>query len=317
MPDRRRERFLRGQHRERVGQRLWPHMSGLSGAGCARHELQHELSDHQHGQQPPAGHVLPRERHMLCGFRTCTTTATSPRARQLLADGLRGSGVRGERGPSAARAGWCDTVAIDSNTHGRATAASRAGPCTATEPANSRESFMIEAGATTCATRRAARRGLSIWHIDEWGDNDYEQMTEAQHYEASIEQPTARRTRAQRQLGRSERPVSPGQRHQPLRRRRLAGRRWLAGRTAGRTGRARPPAGHPLDRRVGRGDGLRHRRRGGRGRRPSAWTRRRCSRGGRGRNARPTLQRLEQGGGSVSYTARSTRLAARGPAGAP
>ncbi|MCP4711734.1 MAG: M6 family metalloprotease domain-containing protein [Planctomycetes bacterium] len=50
------------------------------------------------------------------------------------------------------------------------------------------EYFLIESRLKTGRNTYLADEGLIIWHIDEFGSNNYEQMTPSQHYKVSVEQ---------------------------------------------------------------------------------------------------------------------------------
>ena len=53
---------------------------------------------------------------------------------------------------------------------------------------NQTEYFIIENRQQTGRDASLPDRGLVIWHIDELGSNNYEQMTSSRHYECSLEQ---------------------------------------------------------------------------------------------------------------------------------
>jgi M6 family metalloprotease-like protein len=55
-------------------------------------------------------------------------------------------------------------------------------------PDNSHEFFYIDSRTKTGRNSSLPDDGLAIWHIDENGSNDYEQMTPSQHYMVSVEQ---------------------------------------------------------------------------------------------------------------------------------
>jgi M6 family metalloprotease-like protein len=55
-------------------------------------------------------------------------------------------------------------------------------------PNNSLESFYIESRLRTGRSTSLPDEGLMIWHVDEAGDNEYQQMTPALHYMVSLEQ---------------------------------------------------------------------------------------------------------------------------------
>jgi M6 family metalloprotease-like protein len=56
------------------------------------------------------------------------------------------------------------------------------------ETGRSKEYFMIENYRRTGRRSDGPGNGLLIWHIDETGDNRYEQMTSDKHYMVSVEQ---------------------------------------------------------------------------------------------------------------------------------
>ena len=74
---------------------------------------------------------------------------------------------------------------------------------------NSTEYFIIENRQQTGRDAALPDAGLLIWHVDENGSNNNEQMTPAQHYELSLDQADNRfRPRARRQPGRQQRPAT-------------------------------------------------------------------------------------------------------------
>jgi M6 family metalloprotease-like protein len=60
--------------------------------------------------------------------------------------------------------------------------------CKYLNPDNSHEFFYIDSRTKTGRNASLPDDGLAIWHIDENGSNDYEQMTPSQHYKVSVEQ---------------------------------------------------------------------------------------------------------------------------------
>jgi M6 family metalloprotease-like protein len=54
------------------------------------------------------------------------------------------------------------------------------------------EYFMVEARNNTGRDKALPARGLAVWHVDELGDNQYEQMTAAKHYECRLVQADGR-----------------------------------------------------------------------------------------------------------------------------
>lgn len=57
---------------------------------------------------------------------------------------------------------------------------------------NAKEYFIIENRQQQGRDASLSGAGLAIWHVDESGDNENEQMTSAQHYECSLEQADGR-----------------------------------------------------------------------------------------------------------------------------
>ncbi|MGR7026255.1 M6 family metalloprotease domain-containing protein [Geodermatophilus sp. URMC 62] len=57
---------------------------------------------------------------------------------------------------------------------------------------NATEYFVLENRQQVGRDRSLPDAGLVIWHVDELGDNSFEQMTPAQHYECSLEQADGR-----------------------------------------------------------------------------------------------------------------------------
>gem|GEM_PF-1077349 len=55
-------------------------------------------------------------------------------------------------------------------------------------PLNTREFFLLESRRKTGRDAGLPDEGLLIWHVDEDGSNDYEQMTPERHYRVSVEQ---------------------------------------------------------------------------------------------------------------------------------
>lgn len=53
---------------------------------------------------------------------------------------------------------------------------------------NDQEYFIIENRQKTGVDRALPGSGLAIWHVDELGNNDFQQMTPERHYECSLEQ---------------------------------------------------------------------------------------------------------------------------------
>ena len=85
------------------------------------------------------------------------------------------------------KAGWADTVVFLNETGGAFQ--SRAG---ANEffvfRRNSTEYFILENRQRQLRDSSLTAAGLAIWHVDEQGSNDDEDMTPAKHYECSLEQ---------------------------------------------------------------------------------------------------------------------------------
>jgi M6 family metalloprotease-like protein len=55
-------------------------------------------------------------------------------------------------------------------------------------PANAKEYFVVEYMRKLGWNSKAPDEGLLVWHVDEAGDNSYQDMTAARHYELSVEQ---------------------------------------------------------------------------------------------------------------------------------
>jgi M6 family metalloprotease-like protein len=88
------------------------------------------------------------------------------------------------------RAGWAqEVVRITPNIHGQLQAGTNR---FFIHRKNATEYFVVENRCRQGRDRMLPAQGLAIWHIDELGDNGFEQMTPTQHYECSLVQADGR-----------------------------------------------------------------------------------------------------------------------------
>lgn len=89
------------------------------------------------------------------------------------------------------KAGWADKVTSLSD--GTFTAKAGANEFFKfNNKANEREYFIIENRYPENRDMSLPSSGLAIWHVDERGNNEYEEMTPVMHYECSLEQADGR-----------------------------------------------------------------------------------------------------------------------------
>ncbi|HPD18764.1 MAG TPA: hypothetical protein PLF61_03770, partial [Candidatus Goldiibacteriota bacterium] len=86
-------------------------------------------------------------------------------------------------------AGWADITDIDGSMRGIYYAKPNVNQAYRfLKPAEPNESFYIENRRKSGRSRTMPGEGITIWHVDWYGSNDYEQMTKEQHYLVSLEQ---------------------------------------------------------------------------------------------------------------------------------
>lgn len=175
---------------------LYPHTGLLS----PRHELMpgQLIADYQFtnmGSELTLGTFCHENGHMLCEFPDLyDLTPDTPDRKFTHGVGkfcLMGYGGNEKKNPAQIgaylkyRAGWASNVTeITSGVH-----SVRAGVndfCILSK--NEQEYFIIENRQKAGRDRALPGGGLAIWHVDETGSNNFQQMTPEKHYECSLEQ---------------------------------------------------------------------------------------------------------------------------------
>ena len=170
---------------------LWPHASSL--------DLPYQLSpgkrafDYQitnMGSELSLGTFCHENGHMLCDYPDLYDYG--PESAGVGHYCLMGYGGADEKNPSQIgaylkyKSGWVKQLTpITQDIQGTITAGQNE---FFFYPKNRSEYFIIENRQQIGRDRSLPDAGLAIWHIDELGSNDNEQMTAAQHYECSLEQ---------------------------------------------------------------------------------------------------------------------------------
>lgn len=184
--------FYAGTRVNAWGEGLWPHKSGLYWSGATgtgvSGSLDYQITDMTISLK--LGTYCHENGHMLCGFPDLYDygyESTGVGYFSLMAN----SGTTRPRNVDdylGKAAGWKDITDITSNSHFRAAVRVGSGSVYRYKnPANTKEYFLVSVKAAG-GWEIPPDEGLVVWHVDEAGDNDYEQMTAANHYELSVEQ---------------------------------------------------------------------------------------------------------------------------------
>lgn len=185
--------FYAGKRVNNWAKGLWPHAFHLLTPyqlGPGMHNFDYQITDM--GQELALGTFCHENGHMICDFP------------DLYDYGAESSGIgdfclmcsgsnADKKNPTQVnaylkyRAGWAASTA--SIQPGRATAEANANQFHLhRNSANQAEYFIIENRLASGRDQSLPSQGLAIWHIDERGDNKFEQMTQAQHYECALMQ---------------------------------------------------------------------------------------------------------------------------------
>lgn len=185
--------FYAGSRVNAWGEGLWPHGSIVTWTNAPSgitKQVRYQVSDM--GTGLTLGTYCHENGHMTCGLPDLydyDLDSLGAGRYSLMAAGGSNAPVNVDAYLKS-KAGWADAVALDSGSHFRA--ATRVDGETVyryRNPANSNEYFLVELRMNSGGYERSAPdQGLALWHVDEAGNNSLQAMTEAAHYEASIEQ---------------------------------------------------------------------------------------------------------------------------------
>ncbi len=172
----------------------------LSSLGSFATSSDKEFSDYQItniGSNPSIGTFCHENGHLLCNFPDLYDYGSESRAIGNYCLMCNGNNTNPKNPIQVSaylkyRAGWASSVWL-------ATPGSRINISAGTNdfvihphPTNRTEYFIIENRRASSRDAALPSEGLAIWHIDERGDNQNEQMTVTQHYECSLEQADGR-----------------------------------------------------------------------------------------------------------------------------
>ncbi len=169
---------------------LWPHMSGVTWSdGKGYNTGAYQITDM--GDELSIGTYSHENGHMLCGFPDLYDygyESAGAGSYSWMASGSHGLWPKNSDIYLKRAAGWVDTEDFYSNSHFRAAVRVDSGSAFRyPNPANTKEYFLFYVRSTP-GYESPPDKGLIIWHCDHDGSNNDEQMTEADHYEASVEQ---------------------------------------------------------------------------------------------------------------------------------
>jgi M6 family metalloprotease-like protein len=176
---------------------LWPHASALRQAFQLPDGKQ--LSDYQItdiGRELTLGTFCHENGHMVCDFPDLYDYGNQSSGVGVFCLMCAGGSAASKKNPAHVgaylkhAAGWSDNVQqVDSG----ATPSLRAGINEFAVLRRSRtEYFIIENRQRNGRDSALPGSGLAVWHVDEFGNNEYEQMTSANHYECSLIQADGR-----------------------------------------------------------------------------------------------------------------------------
>jgi M6 family metalloprotease-like protein len=186
--------FYAGRRVNAWSKGLWPHQYTLNqpiDLGAGRKMADYQITDI--GTELTLGTFCHENGHMLCDF---------PDLYDYAQDNVQGNGVgayclmcaganASEKNPTDIsaylkyKAGWVQASELTDGTTVSAVAGSNQCFIRARNP---REYFLIENRQATGRDAALPASGLAVWHVDELGDNENQQMTSTLHYECSIEQ---------------------------------------------------------------------------------------------------------------------------------
>jgi M6 family metalloprotease-like protein len=173
---------------------LYPHSTHLEEAKWVTNDSC--IYDYQmtsYGQQPSLGIYCHENGHMLFGFNDLYDPGW---------DGIQSFGVGGyclmgygcmadENNPTHPnmylkyRAGWVNPVEL---LNGHSYRLPADGTSCFIHRRNEHEYFLLEHRHSSGRDATLPGSGLLIWHVDEWGSNEHQQMTSEHHYECSLVQ---------------------------------------------------------------------------------------------------------------------------------
>jgi len=182
--------FYAGPRVNNWSEGLWPHAWALASAYVA--SSTRRFSDYQitnMGGQLALRTFCHENGHMICDFPDLYDyggESSGVGHYCLMAAG--GSGINPTQVCAYLKnqAGWADTVR--NVTPGMAASVSATTNDFLIHQKNATEYFIIENRQQTGRDTALPDAGVAIWHVDENGSNNNEQMTPAQHYECSLEQ---------------------------------------------------------------------------------------------------------------------------------
>ena len=172
---------------------LWPHASSYSGFTSNEGIRSGKYQMTNVGSSLSLGTYCHENGHMMCGYPDLYDYGYESRGAGnfcLMAYGGSSQNPVPPCGYMRWKTGWETVIEMTADPAGtlRQHTANSNVSFRYSNPSDSKEFFLIESRVKTGRNASFPDEGLVIWHIDENGSNDNEQMTSALHYKVSVEQ---------------------------------------------------------------------------------------------------------------------------------